>query len=234
MLLAEGLILRGRDVNIRMFAVEEAPWMEGEVALPHGALHARARLLLLADDAFEGATGGGHAGIIDQFQFVGLRETHVGQPDSTLDMCPVPCGGGFEGTASVATKSAADLTAVHAILTQTAKPFPDRNSLHTVTALVHAQVTMVTEYYLVVILAVAFPADSAEDVLLWSLGTGVGAMGAWFNISCVGQKRGQERGKKAMDNIDEMDGERMCKPSLMGNHEECKPTLPMRSSNECS
>ncbi len=52
--------------------------MEGDMALPHGALHARARLLLLADDAFEGATGRGHAGIINQLQLVGLGETYVG------------------------------------------------------------------------------------------------------------------------------------------------------------
>ncbi len=86
-------------------------------------------------------------------------------------MRPVPCSGGFEGPASVATESAADLAAVHAIFTQTAEPFPNRDSLHAVTALVHAQVAVVTKHYLVVVLAVAFSADSAEDVLLWNWGT---------------------------------------------------------------
>ena len=78
MLLAEGLIFRGRHVDVGMFPVKETPRMEGDMALPHGALHARARLLLLADDAFEGATGRGHAGIINQLQLVGLGETYVG------------------------------------------------------------------------------------------------------------------------------------------------------------
>jgi len=100
-------------------------------------------------------------------------------------MRPVPRGGGLKGPASVAAEGAADLAAVHAILTQTAEPLSHRDGLHAVTALVHAQVAVVAEHDLIVVFAVAFPADGAKDVLLRGLGKGVGGEGGWLDASLV-------------------------------------------------
>ncbi|EKU22321.1 hypothetical protein NGA_2112620, partial [Nannochloropsis gaditana CCMP526] len=94
MLLAVGLVLPGRYVDVWVLLVEEAPGVKGDVALAYGALDARARLLLLTDHALEGATRRGHAGVVNQLQLVGLCESDVGEPKRALYMGPVPRGGG--------------------------------------------------------------------------------------------------------------------------------------------
>jgi hypothetical protein len=165
MLLAVGLVLPGRYVDVRVLLVEEAPGVKGDVALAHGALDARARLLLLTDHALEGATRRGHAGVVNQLQLVGLSESDVGEPKRALYMGPVPRGGGLQGTPPVPAEGAADLVTVHTVLTEPAKPLPHGNGFYTITALMHAQIAVVAEYDLVLDLAVALPAHRAEDVL---------------------------------------------------------------------
>ena len=166
MLLTKRLHLPRGHINIRVLPIQQTPRMERYVTLPHRTLHTGPRLLQPANRTFERPPRRGHLAVVNQFQPFRVGEMDVGQPQPTLDMCPVAVGGGLEGPPGVTTEGAFDLAWVEAVFTEAAEPFPLRDEGHAVAALVDGQVAMVAKDNLVVVFAVPFPADGADDFFL--------------------------------------------------------------------